>query len=188
VTVRARAQAFARAGLIACVVIVLDQVTKALVTGSLRRGDRVELLPGLDLINVGNTGVAFGALAGGGRWIVALTAAALVLLLAYFVRHAERRLAWLPVGLVIGGALGNLTDRAREGAVIDFIDPVAWPAFNLADSAIVVGVLGLLIAIERQAGAAGQTGPAWPAPGARAPAWPEPRGLAEARREPGAPR
>ena len=148
--------------------IVLDQITKALVTGALRRGDRVELFPGLDLTNVGNTGVAFGALAGGGRWIVALTAAALVLLLAYFVRHARRRLAWLAVGLVIGGALGNLIDRAREGAVIDFIDPIAWPAFNLADSAIVAGVLGLLIVVER--GAGGARVPAWPAPGAPAPA------------------
>ena len=185
---RGRRGAFIRAGVVACVVIVLDQVTKALVTGSLRRGDRVELLPGLDLTNVGNTGVAFGALAGGGRWIVALTGAALVLLLVYFVRHAERRLAWLPVGLVIGGALGNLTDRAREGAVIDFIDPVAWPAFNLADSAIVVGVLGLLIAVEWRASTARRPGPAWPAPGAPAPAWPEPRGLAERRRVSGAPR
>ena len=183
---RLRARAFARAGAVTGVVIVLDQVTKALVTGALRRGDRVELLPGLDLTNVGNTGVAFGVLAGGGRWIVALTAAALVLLLAYFVRHSARRLAWLPVGLVVGGALGNLIDRAREGAVIDFIDPVAWPAFNLADSAIVVGVLGLLIVVERGAGAARV--PAWPAPGARAPAWPEPRGLARARRESGGPR
>ena len=50
-------------------------------------------------------------------------------------------LLWLPVGLLLGGALGNLADRAREGAVIDFIDPVAWPAFNLADACIVVGVL-----------------------------------------------
>ena len=59
-------------------------------------------------------------------------------------------LLWLPVGLILGGALGNLADRAREGAVIDFIDPIAWPAFNLADAAIVVGVLGLLYVVEAQ--------------------------------------
>ena len=152
--VRRRAQSFARAGSLACVVIALDQVTKALVTGTLRPGERVELFPGLDLTNVGNTGVAFGALAGGGRWIVALTAAALVLLLAYFAHHAHRRLAWLPVGLVIGGALGNLLDRAREGAVIDFIDPVAWPAFNVADACIVVGVFALLWVVEGRPGRA----------------------------------
>ena len=59
-------------------------------------------------------------------------------------------LLWLPVGLILGGALGNLADRAREGAVIDFIDPIAWPAFNMADVAIVVGVLGLLYVVEAQ--------------------------------------
>jgi signal peptidase II len=57
-------------------------------------------------------------------------------------------LLWLPVGLLLGGALGNLADRAREGAVIDWIDPVAWPAFNLADACIVVGVFLLLWVVE----------------------------------------
>jgi len=66
----------------------------------------------------------------------------------YFAVHARRAWLWLPVGVLLGGALGNLADRARESAVIDFIDPVAWPAFNLADTAIVVGVLGLLYVIE----------------------------------------
>jgi signal peptidase II len=55
---------------------------------------------------------------------------------------------WLPVGLLLGGALGNLADRARQGAVIDFIDPVAWPAFNVADACIVVGVFVLLFVVE----------------------------------------
>jgi signal peptidase II len=57
-------------------------------------------------------------------------------------------LLWLPVGLLMGGALGNLADRARDGAVIDFIDPVAWPAFNVADTCIVVGVFLLLWTVE----------------------------------------
>jgi signal peptidase II len=55
---------------------------------------------------------------------------------------------WLPVGMLLGGALGNLLDRARDGAVTDFIDPVWWPAFNVADACIVLGVLGLLWVIE----------------------------------------
>jgi signal peptidase II len=55
---------------------------------------------------------------------------------------------WLPVGLLLGGALGNLADRARQGAVIDFIDPVAWPAFNVADACIVIGVFALLFVVE----------------------------------------
>ena len=60
-------------------------------------------------------------------------------------------LLWLPVGMLVGGAAGNLVDRAREGAVVDFIDPVGWPAFNVADSCIVVGVLVLLYVVERGA-------------------------------------
>jgi signal peptidase II len=77
-----------------------------------------------------------------------LIGVALSLLVGYFALHAGRAWLWLPVGLLLGGALGNLADRARESAVIDFIDPVAWPAFNLADAAIVLGVLGLLYVIE----------------------------------------
>ena len=88
--------------------------------------------------------MAFGALDGSGTIVAVLIAVALVLLLGYFALNADRPLLWLPVGMLLGGALGNLIDRAREGAVIDFIDPVAWPAFNLADASIV----------DRRAGAA----------------------------------
>ena len=77
-----------------------------------------------------------------------LTVAAVTALLLYFALRAARPLLWLPVGIVVGGALGNLVDRAREGAVIDFIDVHFWPAFNLADAGIVIGVLGLLYLIE----------------------------------------
>jgi signal peptidase II len=80
-----------------------------------------------------------------------LIGVALVLLIGYFLRHSEVPLLWLPVGMLLGGALGNLADRARDGAVIDFIDPVAWPAFNVADSCIVVGVFLLLWVVERSA-------------------------------------
>jgi signal peptidase II len=77
-----------------------------------------------------------------------LIGVSLALLLGYFVLHRNQPWLWLPVGLLLGGALGNLADRAREGAVIDFIDPVAWPAFNLADACIVVGVFVLLYVVE----------------------------------------
>jgi signal peptidase II len=77
-----------------------------------------------------------------------LIALALALLLGYFSLNAATPLLWLPVGMLVGGALGNLADRAREGAVIDFIDPVAWPAFNVADASIVIGVLVLLWVVE----------------------------------------
>jgi signal peptidase II len=73
---------------------------------------------------------------------------ALVLLVVYFALHATRPLLWLPTGLLLGGALGNMIDRAREGAVTDFIDLPLWPAFNLADVAITAGVVALLLALE----------------------------------------
>jgi len=125
-------------------VVALDQISKAVAIGELDRGESVNVFLGLDIANIRNSGVAFGALSGGGALLVVAIALALAGLLAYFAVHADRPLLWLPVGLVLGGALGNLADRAREGAVIDFIDPIAWPAFNLADVAVVVGVLGLL--------------------------------------------
>jgi signal peptidase II len=130
------------------VVVALDQATKQAAAERIARGEDVNVFLGLDLTNTRNTGVAFGALEGGGWLLGLLIGAALALLLAYFAANARRPWVWLPVGLLLGGALGNLADRAREGAVIDFIDPVAWPAFNLADAAIVVGVLGLLYVIE----------------------------------------
>ena len=102
----------------------------------------------LDLTNTRTTGVAFGSLEGSGALVPLLIGLSLGLLLLYFVFHASMRWLWLPVGALFGGALGNLADRAREGAVIDFIDPIAWPAFNLADAAIVLGVLGLLYVVE----------------------------------------
>ena len=139
------AAAAATAGL----VVALDQATKQLASTSIARGDQVAVIPGLDLSYTRNTGVAFGALEGGGLIVAILIGASLTLLVAYFIANRDRPLLWLPVGMLLGGALGNLADRAREGAVIDFIDPAAWPAFNVADSCIVVGVLVLLWVVER---------------------------------------
>ena len=139
---------WARAAAAVGVVVALDQGSKAIAVASLERGEAVNVFLGIDVAHVRNTGVAFGFLSGGGPLIVALTAAALLLLLVFFARNADRPLLWLPVGALFGGALGNLADRAREGTVIDFVDPIAWPAFNLADTAIVLGVLGLLYVME----------------------------------------
>ena len=145
-----RISAPARAALTAAVVVALDQATKGLVDSRIERGDQVEVIPGLDLTNSRNTGVAFGALDGAGLLVAVLIGLSLALLVGYFVLHRDVPWLWLPVGLLLGGALGNLVDRAREGAVVDFIDPVAWPAFNLADACIVVGVVALLWVVERR--------------------------------------
>lgn len=139
----------ARAVGTAAVVVVIDQVTKQVVVDSVARGESVAVFPGLDITNTRNTGVAFGAFADGGLLIAILIGISLALLLGYFATHVTMPMLWLPVGMLFGGAIGNLIDRAREGAVIDYIDVVAWPAFNVADACIVVGVLILLYVVDR---------------------------------------
>jgi signal peptidase II len=144
VKVDAPAAALATAG----VVVAIDQATKQLAATRIIPNDQVDVLPGLQLTNTRNTGVAFGALEGGGLIVAILIGLSLAALIGYFVLNRDRAWLWLPVGMLFGGALGNLADRAREGAVIDFIDPIAWPAFNVADSCIVVGVFVLLWVVE----------------------------------------
>jgi signal peptidase II len=99
-------------------------------------------------VHTRNAGVAFGLFPGGGAVLIAVGALALIALLAFFVRHPQRPLAWLPTGLLIGGAAGNLIDRFRLGAVTDFVQLPHWPAFNVADMAITVGVVVLVVVLE----------------------------------------
>ena len=136
------------AGATAGLVVLADQALKQRVVATVERGERDDVFFGIDITYVRNEGVAFGALGDGGVLVSVLTGVALALLVLYFAMHARRPGIWLPIGAIAGGALGNLADRAREGSVIDFVDPPLWPAFNLADVAIVVGILGLLYVIE----------------------------------------
>jgi signal peptidase II len=145
----ARTLGLARAVATAGAVVALDQATKQLAIASVERGESENVFLGLDITNSRNTGVAFGVLEGGGVVVAVLIGLSLAALVTYFALNMELRLLWLPVGLLVGGALGNLADRAREGSVIDFIDPVAWPAFNLADASIVIGLLALFYVVER---------------------------------------
>jgi signal peptidase II len=137
--------------LAACgVVVAVDQGTKAMANSLVDRGDRVEVLPFLAFQNVRNEGVAFGL---GGDISAVVIGVTIVVLLGLLVFLAARARTgwqiWLPAGLLIGGALGNLADRVRDGAVTDFIDLPLWPTFNLADVAIVAGVILLLFDVER---------------------------------------
>jgi signal peptidase II len=147
-TVGPAEQAWRLAAVMTAVVVALDQITKQAAVASIAPGESENVFFGLDITNIRNTGVAFGALKGAGLLVLALTLLALGALLLYFALHPTRQMLWLPVGMVVGGALGNLADRARIGSVIDFIDPQFWPAFNVADAAIVLGILGLLYVIE----------------------------------------
>jgi signal peptidase II len=142
------ARTTAAAAAVAAGVVAADQITKALVRDSLALGERRDLLAGVDLVNVRNSGVAFGFLEGGGAVLVVGTALALLALVIFFATHTGRRLVWLPTGLLLGGAVGNLIDRAREGSVTDFVKFPHFPAFNVADMAITFGVVALIFVLE----------------------------------------
>jgi len=146
--------AWGRVALVAAGVVALDQATKALVRSRIADGDRVHVIPGVELVHTRNTGVAFGALSGGGAVVTIVVAIALVALLGYFATHVQRPLFWLPTGMLVGGAIGNVIDRLRAGEVTDFVQiPLGFPAFNVADMAITLGVVVLLFVLEHDAGA-----------------------------------
>lgn len=134
-------RALVAAGLVATAVVTADQLVKALVTSSLSRGEVVEVAGPLKLTLTYNDGIAFGLAGGGGPLVIILSMVALLALGAFVASAPDRRLTWISGGLILGGAVGNLLDRLRAGEVTDFILLPGWPAFNLADSAITVGVI-----------------------------------------------
>lgn len=124
------------------VVVALDQAAKGAVVASLEPGERVDIALGFDLARVTNSGIAFGLLDEGSKELVlAITIGGLALVVGWFAVAAARPGLWLGIGLLVGGALGNLADRIREDGVTDFLDPPLWPAFNVADIAITAGVV-----------------------------------------------
>jgi signal peptidase II len=137
---------------LAGLVIGLDQLTKFWIVSAIGLGQRIELTPFLNLVFVYNPGAAFSFLADAGgwqRWFFVVLALAVSVWLTLLIRqHASERLLPLAAALILGGALGNVIDRIRFGAVVDFVDVHAagwhWPAFNVADSAISVGVALLI--------------------------------------------
>jgi signal peptidase II len=145
-----RATGWRRAAMTVAIVLAADQLTKALVRRGIDGGEHDSVFPGVDLVHVRNNGVAFGLLGGGGVALTVLTGVALTVLLAYFALNSHRAWVWLPTGLLIGGAVGNLIDRLAYGSVTDFIDLPFWPAFNVADVAITAGVAALLLVLESQ--------------------------------------
>ena len=135
---------WAALAVVAVAAAAADQLTKALVSGALELGDGVEIAGPFSIHHVRNTGIAFGLFADATSVVIGLTTVAIVALVVFFARSARRHpLLPVAVGLVLGGSLSNLVDRLRLGHVTDFLDFDYWPAFNLADTFIVVGV-GLL--------------------------------------------
>jgi signal peptidase II len=143
-----RGGALGRAALVALATVAADQAVKAIVRSSIRPTETVDVFPGVHLVNVRNTGVAFSVLSGGGALPLVIGLLAVGALLAFFLTHLTRPLVWLPTGLLLGGAAGNLLDRVRAGSVTDFIKLPDWPAFNVADMSITFGVLALLWVLE----------------------------------------
>jgi len=125
-----------------------DQLTKAIVTNRLGLNDEVHVTGPFSIHHVTNSGIAFGLFASATAIVIFLTTLAVAWMLYFFARSGSRHPV-LPValGLVIGGSVSNLVDRVRLGHVTDFLDFRYWPAFNLADTFIVVGVAALLLAL-----------------------------------------
>lgn len=142
------------AGWLACAVLIADQVSKwaLLEIVGLRTFPRViEILPVFNLVMVWNRGVSFGLFAHDdprAQWALSALAIAIVIGMVWWLQSVDRRLVAIGIGAVVGGAIGNVIDRLRFGAVADFFDAhiagYHWPAFNIADSAIVIGV-GLIL-------------------------------------------
>lgn len=138
--------------IIAAVIVIADQATKWLIVARVMDPPRViVVLPFFNLVMVWNRGVSFGAFNDGSEimsWVLTGFALAIAAGLVFWLWRAKGRLTGIAVGLIIGGAIGNVIDRVRIGAVADFLDfhigNYHWPAFNLADSAITVGV-GLIL-------------------------------------------
>jgi signal peptidase II len=135
-------------GAVALVAAACDQLTKWIVTNQLGYGESLDVFPGLSLHHVQNTGIAFGLFSGATPIVILATSAVVVWMLVFFGRSGGRH-PILPaaLGLLVGGSLSNLADRIRLGHVVDFIEIPHWPAFNLADSVIVVGVAVLVVTL-----------------------------------------
>jgi signal peptidase II len=149
-----RAPRFLKLGLaLAVLAIVLDQLSKWLIVTQVMTPPRViEVTPFFKIVLAWNTGVSFSMLDMGGafgRWGLSVLALIIVVVLFFWLRKTGRRLPAIGLGLVIGGALGNVIDRIRVGAVADFLlfhwHEAYWPAFNVADCAITLGVAALLV-------------------------------------------
>ena len=137
---------------ISTIIVVLDLYTKSLIQQAFAYGERLTINPFFELVRFHNEGAAFSFLADAGGWqkwfFTAVSVVAVVVITYLIIKHATQKLFCWGLALVLGGAIGNLYDRITLGYVVDFlyfhINDLYWPAFNVADSAICVGVALLL--------------------------------------------
>jgi signal peptidase II len=144
-------------GLVAAAAVIADQVTKHIVASQLALDGEVTVVGPFSIHHVQNSGIAFGLFSRATPVVIALTTVAVAWMLVFFARSGARHPV-LPVaaGLLIGGSISNLVDRVRLGHVTDFLDLRYWPAFNLADSCIVIGVALLLASLVLADGSPGR--------------------------------
>lgn len=142
---------------LAAAIMVVDQLSKVAVLGTMRPGDEIRLLPFLSLVLVFNPGAAFSFLAGADgwqRWFFAAIAVAASVFLVWLLKKGGDRVYMLGLALILGGAIGNLVDRLWLGQVVDFVllhwRGWTYPAFNVADSAITIGAILLIVDSFRQ--------------------------------------
>lgn len=131
--------------ILSAAIVGADQLTKWFIRANLERGESIELWPFFRIVHVTNTGAAFGILQGAGPLLILASVAGLAAILVYLLNPGfAQPVVRLGLALMLGGAIGNLVDRLMEGRVVDFLKVPNWPAFNVADSAITIGVAILL--------------------------------------------
>ncbi len=135
--------------LIATVVLFFDQLTKYIIDTYLKTYESIEVLPFFQIVHVRNTGAAFGIFRSLGNGVfIGISILAIMIVVVLLIKSKDDRIAF---SLILGGALGNLTDRLIRGYVVDFLDfyvgKYHWPAFNLADSALTIGILFLFLGV-----------------------------------------
>jgi len=130
---------------VSAAVVSMDYLTKQIIQTYIHPHDTINLLPFLRIVNVKNTGAAFGILAGLNNNIFIILSIIAIILIILYVRRIPKGLETFSLSLILGGAVGNLIDRATIGKVIDFIDFFVgkwhWPAFNVADTALTIGIV-----------------------------------------------
>jgi signal peptidase II len=131
---------------VAFAAVAADQVTKEIVRSELSLGEALHVVGPFWIHHVRNTGIAFGLFPGAASPVTILTGIAVVWMLVYFWRSGAKHPVFpVAFGFLVGGSMSNLVDRARQGYVTDFIDPDYWPAFNLGDVFITIGVVILVL-------------------------------------------
>jgi len=136
--------------IIAIAVLFFDQLTKIIVTANMQLSQSIPVINKVfHLTYIQNTGASFGILSGSNSLLIWFTIIAIGIIIYFYDAIPKSKSAFVLVALIIGGALSNVLDRLRLGYVVDFLDFRIWPSFNIADAALTVGAIGLIIYLMR---------------------------------------